>query len=60
MYSESNVMRYTEKIAYKSREKEGKMQLGECKPSPIICKPFIIQSHCNDSNQYSQMKCFIC
>lgn len=48
MYSENNVMRYAKKIAYK--RKKSKMQLGECKPSPVICKPFTIQSRCNDSN----------
>lgn len=42
MYSEKNVMIYGKKSAYKSKEKKGKMQLEDCKPSPIICKPFII------------------
>lgn len=30
------------------------MQLGECKPS-IICKPFIIQGHCNHLNPYNEI-----
>lgn len=59
MYSEKNVMIYGKKSAYKSKEKKGKMQLEDCKPSPIICKPFIIQSHCNDSNQCSQFGEFL-